>query len=246
MCSTLSNCRLYSWIRLTWLSKIDCSSRLMPCSRLTHAANRDLAACLACRNRSRKPVSSTRPRSVAQPIELRHPALAHRFGEQRGELGIAQQQPAAGRHAVGLVVEALGEHLGEVGDRLLAEQAAVDLGHAVGAVRSDDRQVGHPDLAGRGLLDQAHPAKPVRLAGIAILDVLEEPGVDLVDQLEVPGQEQLEEFDRPLLERLGQERVVGVGQGADRQVPGLVPVRDEHRRGGSSSARRRPWPDGCR
>ena len=65
---------------------------------------------------------------------------------------------------------------------------------------------------------------PVRLAGVANLDVVKKPGVDLVDQLEVPRQEELEEFDWPLLERLGQEGVVRIGQGAHRQVPGLIPA----------------------
>ena len=34
----------------------------------------------------------------------------------------------------------------------------------------------------------------------------------------------LEQFDRPLFQGLGQQRVVGVGQRADGQVPGLVPA----------------------
>ena len=38
------------------------------------------------------------------------------------------------------------------------------------------------------------------------------------------GQQQLEQLDRPLLQGLGQQRVVGVGQRADGQVPRLVPA----------------------
>ena len=38
------------------------------------------------------------------------------------------------------------------------------------------------------------------------------------------GRQSLEELDRPLLQGLGQQRVVGVGQGADGQVPRLVPA----------------------
>ena len=55
-------------------------------------------------------------------------------------------------------------------------------------------------------------------------DVVQEAPVDLVDDLQVPGQEGLEQLDRPLLQGLGQERVVGVRQGAHREVPRLVPA----------------------
>ena len=74
----------------------------------------------------------------------------------RGERRVRQQQPAPRRDAVGLVVEALGKHLGQVLDRRRAQQLGVNRGHAVGAVRADDGQVGHADLALGPFLDQAH------------------------------------------------------------------------------------------
>ena len=100
----------------------------------------------------------------------------------------------------------------------------MDLGHAVGAVRADDGQVGHAHLAGRRLLDEAHPLHAVLVARIALLHVVEEAAIDLVDDLQQPRADQLEEAHRPLFQRLGQQRVVGVGQRADRQVPRLVPA----------------------
>ena len=43
MCSTLSSCRLYSWMRLIWLSKIDVGvERDARRSALSQSANRDL------------------------------------------------------------------------------------------------------------------------------------------------------------------------------------------------------------
>ena len=60
MCSTLRSWRLYSCMRLTWLSKTVLRSRTMPCSSLTHCGEPLLADCLAARKRSRKPVSSAR------------------------------------------------------------------------------------------------------------------------------------------------------------------------------------------
>ena len=47
--------------------------------------------------------------------------------------------------------------------------------------------------------------------------------VDLVDDLELARQQLLKVVQRPLLKRLGKQRVVGVGQGASRQIPGLIP-----------------------
>ena len=100
----------------------------------------------------------------------------------------------------------------------------MDRGHAVGAVRADDGQVGHAHLALAALLDQAHARHAAVVAGVARADVVEEAAVDLVDDLQVPRQHQLEQADRPVLQRLGQQRVVGVGQRPPRQVPGLVPA----------------------
>lgn len=45
--------------------------------------------------------------------------------------------------------------------------------------------------------------------------------VDLVDDLQVPGQQGLQQLHGPALQSLRQHRVVGVGEGAPRQVPGL-------------------------
>jgi hypothetical protein len=63
-----------------------------------------------------------------------------------GQRRVGELQPAPRRDAVGLVVEAVGKHLGEVFDRLRAQQARMDGRDAVGAVRADDRQVGHAHL----------------------------------------------------------------------------------------------------
>ena len=45
--------------------------------------------------------------------------------------------------------------------------------------------------------------------------------VDLVDDLQVSGQQRLQQLDGPPLQSLGQDRVVGVGEGASGQIPGL-------------------------
>ena len=78
MCSTFSSCRLYSWMRFTWLSKIVSGSTVMPVVLLTQTAKRALAARLARRKPSRNDGS---PRQGDDPLELGqigHPAVADR------------------------------------------------------------------------------------------------------------------------------------------------------------------------
>ena len=48
--------------------------------------------------------------------------------------------------------------------------------------------------------------------------------IDAVDDVEMPRQQPLEQFDRPGLERFRQQRVVGVGQRRDRDLPGFIPA----------------------
>lgn len=45
--------------------------------------------------------------------------------------------------------------------------------------------------------------------------------VDLVDDLQVSGQQGLQQLHRPALQSLGQDGVVGVGEGASGEIPGL-------------------------
>ena len=60
----------------------------------------------------------------------------------------------------------------------------MDRGDAVGAVRADDREIGHADLLLRPFLDQARPRRAAIVAGKAGANVVEQPLVDLEDDLE--------------------------------------------------------------
>ena len=99
----------------------------------------------------------------------------------------------------------------------------MDRRNAIGAVRADDRQICHTDLVLRPLLDQADALDAALVARKAAPHVVEEAPVDLVDDLKLSRQHLLEIAQRPFFQRLGQQRVVGVGQGPPREVPCLVP-----------------------
>ena len=73
-------------------------------------------------------------------------------------------------------------------------------------------------------LDDAH-ALPARVvSGVPAADVVEKAPVDLVDDLEMPRHEQLEQFDRPLFKRFRKQRVIGIRERTNGEVPGFVPA----------------------
>ena len=88
----------------------------------------------------------------------------------------------------------------------------MDRGHAVGAVRADDSEVGHPDFALTLLLDQADTLDAALVSGKADPDGIEKAPIDLVDDLQVARQKVCKPGKWPFLKRFGQQRVVGVGQ----------------------------------
>ena len=116
---------------------------------------------------------------LAQLAEVGHPAVADGAGDRASERRVRQPQPAARRDAVGLVVETLGEHLGQILDRRGAQQFGVNGRHAVGAVRADNGQVGHADLALGTLLDEAYALDAAGVAGETLPHRLEQAAVDL-------------------------------------------------------------------
>ena len=98
-------------------------------------------------------------------------------------------------------------------------------GNAIGAVRSDDGQVRHANLPRRALLDEAGARYTSFVPREPGPNLVEKASVDFVDDFELPRQEAFKPRHRPLLERLGQQRVVGVSERSLRETPGLVPAK---------------------
>ena len=101
----------------------------------------------------------------------------------------------------------------------------MDFRHAVGAVRADNRQIGHAHFFIRPGLDQAHPPRQRLVARIAAPHLGEETPVDFVNDIQVPRQHLQEIPHRPAFQRLRQQRVVRVGQRPLRQVPRHIPAK---------------------
>jgi hypothetical protein len=127
-----------------------------------------------------------------------------------GESRVGQQQPASRRDAVGLVVEPLGVQLGKVLHRHGAQEAGVNGGHAVGAVRADNRQISHTDLAGTSFFHQADASHARFVARKASPHLVKQSAIDLMNNLKMAGQHNFEPLMRPFFEGLRQKRMVRV------------------------------------
>ena len=140
--------------------------------------------------------------------------VADGFADQAGQTRIALHQPAARRDAVGLVVDAVGIELVQVGKDRLLHQLGVQRRDAVDRVRADEGEVAHAHAAVAAFVDQRDGAD-FRVGEVLLLARLEQHlGVDRIDDLHVARQQPLEQRHRPAFQRFGQKRVVGVGEGA--------------------------------
>ena len=88
-----------------------------------------------------EPASSTNSSSSPQLVEIADPAVADGARDQRRQRPIRVQQPAARRHAVRLVVEALGTELVEVRRERRLHQLRMQRGDAVDRMAADHGQV---------------------------------------------------------------------------------------------------------
>ena len=147
-----------------------------------------------------------------------------RLGDELGERRVADGHEPARGDAVGDVAELLRPELGEVAHDRLLEQVGVEPRHAVDVVAADGGEIGHAHVALAALVNERHPRHAGVVAGEPGADLVEEAPVDFVDDLQVARQELAEQAHGPFLQRLGQQGVVGVGEGVPRHVPGGVPV----------------------
>ena len=97
-------------------------------------------------------------------------------------------------------------------------------GDAVDRVAADAREMRHAHVARPAFVDEREPREPRVVAGKGGAHFVEEAAVDLEDDLEMPREQRAEEIDRPLLQRLGQQRVIRVGERRARHRPRFVPA----------------------
>src|SRR5262249_703711 len=138
----------------------------------------------------------------AQLTQIRDPAVAYGGRDGMSELRVRQQQPAARRDPVRLIVEGLRKGRGGGFDGRVPQQLRVNRRHAVGTMRADDGQVGHAYFWRCAALDQAHVLNAFSSARTLAANLIEQAFVDLADDLRVSRQRDLKPRERPLLQSL--------------------------------------------
>ena len=131
--------------------------------------------------------------------------------EQAGERGVGAMDPTAEGDAVGLVGELLGIDFVERVKLGVLQDLGVECGDAVDGEAKVDVHVGH--VYGVVLVDDGD----ARVVVLGLRDLIE-----LDDNVGDGGRDLLQTGERPLLERLGKNRVVGVGDHGAHDGNGLV------------------------
>ena len=203
-------------MRLTCTSKSDSGSTSTPARCADSAASACLFARLTARHSARNAgvLGERLERGAAASRSQTQPSPIARV-TSADEPGVDERHEAPRRDAVGHVRELLRPELAR--SRAAARRCSssrVQRRDAVDRVARRRRR-GSPCARSAGPLssisDSALHARLV--AREAHAHLVEEAPVDLVDDLEVARQHRAEQRQRPLLERLGQQRVVRVGEG---------------------------------
>ena len=223
-CRTFRCWRLYSWMRFTWTSKRLSGSHATPARASTTAARSALLARFTARHFARNAASSasgsrrrSRSRSFGQPSPIASvtSAASRGFARARKRRGVTPF----------VTFTNFSGHSSWKSRSTSAFRSSV-----WSAATPLMRWL--PTLARWAIRTERPPASSIRLRRASALPVprvaaphlVEEAVVDLVDDLEVAREDRPEHLDLPLLERLGQQRVVRVGERPPRDLPGLVPA----------------------
>ncbi len=158
--------------------------------------------------------------------QIRDPAVAHMLCHPLCQKGIAVEQEASLGDAVGLVVEAFGEHLVEVLQLLALQDLRVQPGHAVDGIARHDGHMGHFHLS---VVEDCHladllPYIDIIKIRIFLFDLLYKPAVDLLHNLVNSGEQPGEQVNGPFLKSFRHDGMVGVGAGSGGDIPCLVPA----------------------
>ena len=124
-------------------------------------------------------------------------------------------------HAVGHILELLGEELVGVMEHIVFQYLTVKGGDSVDGGAGADTQIGHAALAAPEDSHLLHPAH-IPVGGFHQLVLI--PAGDLQNDLPDTGQQFFYQVLGPPLQRFGQNGVVGIAHGIGDNMPRLVPV----------------------
>src|SRR5882762_2179799 len=156
-------------------------------------------------------------------FEIVFPRRPQAFRQQRRQAGIRLFQPAAHRDSVGHIDESIGIQVGKTGKHLFAHEVGVQLSDPVDPMTADDRKMRHSHPAIALVVDDRQAPAAVKISGVVRFDRLQKIAVDQIDDLQMPRQQALEHRHGPRLERLRQQRVIGVRKHSGRDLPAFGP-----------------------
>ncbi len=157
-----------------------------------------------------------------QGVGVFQEVVADQLMQALGQPGVGLAQPPPVGDAVGDVQEPVGGILVVVAEDGLLQDVGVQLAHAVDLVAGGQAQVGHADLA---VGNHGHPVQLALVVAVEGAQLFQKPAVDLRGDGVDPGHLLLVELHAPALQGLAHHGVVGVGQGAAGDIPGIVPVK---------------------
>ena len=143
MCRTLSSWRLYSWIRLIWLSKIESGSTTSPEVAFSQPAKASLGRALRLAKLLAEAGVLGQRQQFAQLRQVGDPSSPIVRVMSADKAGFACCSQRRGVTPLVLLLKRSGIQLGEVAQHVLAQQLRVNRRDAVGAVRADHCQMRH-------------------------------------------------------------------------------------------------------
>ena len=165
---------------------------------------------------------------IGDLLDVVEEGRADRIGHKFGEAGIGLHDPAARGHAIGLVLDPVGIEQVEMVEHRLLHQFGVQGRDAVDGMAADEGELAHAHAPAIALVDQRDRGDPGIVEALLLRRLADDAGIDGVDDLHLARQEPLEQMDRPVLQRLGQQRMIGVGEGVAGDLPGLGPFMAVH------------------
>src|SRR5690606_39735620 len=85
--------------------------------------------------------------------QVGYPILSNRLGNEAGKRRIRLQKETPLGNTAGLVVEPLGPKLSEIRHKSTFQELGMECRHAVRAVATHNRQIGHANLRGAAFFD---------------------------------------------------------------------------------------------
>ena len=95
--------------------------------------------------------------------------------------------------------------------------------HAIDVMAPDNGEMGHAYVVIPVVVNERQALHEFRIARMTVAHAVQEPLVDFVDDFKMPRQDGGKQPHRPGLQRLGHQRMVGVGKGAHGNPPGAIP-----------------------